>query len=97
MTLPLNFVGNFNKKFNFSNKKFTREETEKIKQSDLFWLLWKQLNYKLPMDTSLCYQFVLTSSFHRHVVAKQPSITFHYAFNLSTFCEVDCIEISVIF
>ena len=40
-------------------------------QSQLFWQIWKELNYKLPSDTNLCYTFELMSKDHVIIIVPE--------------------------
>ncbi|KAL0490078.1 bifunctional polynucleotide kinase/RNA ligase [Acrasis kona] len=54
-----------------SNHNTRLEKDEKpIKFCDLFWDIWKNLGYTLPVDTNKCYMFEMVT--HRHVILCRP-------------------------
>jgi hypothetical protein len=57
---------------------------------DLFWKVWKELGYKLPSDTNVCYMFEMMTKFNRIVVRHEQSrIALHGARRLSDFKELN--------
>lgn len=63
--------------------------------ADLFWKVWKELDYRLPLWTdsaaiSRCYMFELMTSLNRIIVVHdKPRIVHHGARNLVTLEEID--------
>lgn len=46
--------------------------------AELFWEVWKELNYELPTDTSMCYIFELFTKFNLNIVrTEKKMIVFH--------------------
>jgi hypothetical protein len=57
---------------------------------ELFWQVWSELNYQLPIDTENCYIFELMTKFNCPIVIpQQNSLTLHGVRNIKTLAESD--------
>ena len=62
----------------------------------LFWNVWNELKYNLPVDKNMCYAFELCTPYNKVVVQhKNNSIILHGARNLLTLKEENHLEIAL--
>lgn len=63
--------------------------------AQLFWKVWKELNYSLPAHTGRCYMFELMTPYNKVVVNhKQNSLVLHGVRDLCTLQEIDPEEVA---
>jgi hypothetical protein len=62
----------------------------------LFWKVWNELNYSLPLNTNLCYAFELTTPYNKIVVQhKTNDIKLHGVRDINTLKELEYKDIAI--
>ncbi len=62
---------------------------------DLFWQVWKELNYHLPQSTNCCYMFELMTPYNRVVVQQQKNqLLLHGVRDLLSHQEIDPVKVA---